>query len=88
LDARTLAAGLILFMFLMGLELDRSLLRKGLRQSVTMAATAIAVPFAVGCAVATWLSDVNEEGRPPGEGAKQPSSVAFLLFSGASAPRC
>mmetsp|Transcript_5550 Transcript_5550/g.13807 ORF Transcript_5550/g.13807 Transcript_5550/m.13807 type:complete len:533 (-) Transcript_5550:284-1882(-) len=76
--------GLILFMFLMGLELDRSLLRKGLRQSVPMAAAAIAVPFAIGCGVATWLSDVNEEGKVPVAGAQQPSSTAFLLFAGAS----
>lgn len=75
--------GLILFMFLMGLELDRSLLRKGLRQSVPMAAAAIVVPFAIGCGVATWLSDVNEEGKVPVAGAQQPSSTAFLLFAGA-----
>ena len=47
--------GLVLFMFLVGLELDFSLLR-GRRQAALSAATgALVVPFALGVALATWL---------------------------------
>lgn len=47
--------GLVLFMFLVGLELDFSLLR-GRRQAALSAATgALVIPFALGVALATWL---------------------------------
>lgn len=74
--------GLILFMFMMGFELDRNLLRKHLGGSVIMGGAAIVMPFAIGCAVATWLSSINNENQP--DGWVSPSSTAFILFSGAS----
>jgi len=47
--------GLILFMFLVGLELDLRLLRGRARASIVISQTSIAVPFALGIAVAFAL---------------------------------
>lgn len=66
--------GLILFMFYMGLEVDRELVKQRARTSIPIARTpcsfsivgqlvtvsAIVVPFAVGCACAPgWFSQLN-----------------------------
>lgn len=75
--------GLILFMFLMGMELDRGLLRKQWKLSFPIAFCAIALPFGIGAAnAATWLYDVNAEGMPPLR--QEPSMTAFVLFIGAA----
>jgi len=47
--------GVVLFMFLVGLELDVSHLRKHSRASVAISAASIAVPFALGLALAAFL---------------------------------
>lgn len=62
--------GLVLFMFLVGLELDPALLRGRRRASVAISHTSIALPFALGVAGAWWL----HEGYAP-------KNVAFLPFS-------
>ncbi len=59
--------GLVLLMFLIGLEFDFSHLRKVGRTSVGVAAAGIGLPFALGAAVALWLhpqlaADVNRTG--------------------------
>mmetsp|Transcript_8096 Transcript_8096/g.17328 ORF Transcript_8096/g.17328 Transcript_8096/m.17328 type:complete len:514 (+) Transcript_8096:192-1733(+) len=75
--------GLILFMFLMGMELDRGLLRKQWTLTFPIALAAIVVPFSIGVAnAATWLYDVNAEGQPPSW--SPPSNTAFVLFIGAA----
>jgi Kef-type K+ transport system membrane component KefB len=62
--------GLILFMFLVGLELDPSLLRGRRRASIVISHTSIALPFALGIGGAWWLRD-----------GYAPKDVAFLPFA-------
>jgi Kef-type K+ transport system membrane component KefB/nucleotide-binding universal stress UspA family protein len=68
--------GLILFMFLVGLELDFSVLRGRIRSSVAISLTSIVVPFALGCGVALWLRERYLAPEVP--------FVAFALFMGAA----
>lgn len=48
-------AGVILFMFLVGLELDTDLLRQRTRASVAISHASIVAPFLLGGALALWL---------------------------------
>lgn len=68
--------GLILFMFLVGLELDLSLLRGRAHSSVAISHTSIIVPFALGAAIAPQLWDYA--------GGPSVSHTAFALFLGAA----
>ncbi len=54
--------GIVLFMFLVGLELDVSLLEKRTRASVVISAASIAIPFAIGLGLEGFLS--ARFGRP------------------------
>ncbi|HXU81746.1 MAG TPA: cation:proton antiporter, partial [Polyangia bacterium] len=47
--------GVILFMFLVGLELDTRLLRRGLHAALAISHASIVVPFVLGAATALWL---------------------------------
>lgn len=47
--------GVILFMFLVGLELDPTLLRGKAHATVAISHTSIIFPFLLGCALALWL---------------------------------
>ena len=47
--------GVVLFMFLLGCELDQRLLSKHWKKSAPIALSAIAFPFGVGCAASLWL---------------------------------
>jgi Kef-type K+ transport system membrane component KefB len=62
--------GLVLFMFLVGLELDPSLLRGRRKASIIISHTSIALPFALGVGGAWWLRD-----------GYAPKGVAFLPFA-------
>lgn len=62
--------GLVLFMFLVGLELDPKLLRGRQRASVMISHTSIVLPFLLGAAAAFWLY-----------GDYAPQGVAFLPFA-------
>jgi Kef-type K+ transport system membrane component KefB len=62
--------GLVLFMFLVGLELDPALLRGRRRASVLISHASIALPFALGVGAAWWLRDQYS-----------PKNVAFLPFA-------
>ncbi len=68
--------GLVLFMFLVGLELDPKLLQGRTRTSVVVSHTSIVVPFALGAALALWLYPRLSD---PGV-----SFAAFTLFLGAA----
>lgn len=68
--------GLILFMFLVGLELDPTLLRGRGRTSVVISHTSIVAPFAMGMGLAVYLRDKLAE---PGV-----SFTSFALFLGAA----
>jgi Kef-type K+ transport system membrane component KefB/nucleotide-binding universal stress UspA family protein len=66
--------GLLLFMFLIGLELDLRLLRGRARSSVLISQTSIVLPFALGCGLAIWL---RPEFAPVGI-----SATTFAIFMG------
>jgi Kef-type K+ transport system membrane component KefB/nucleotide-binding universal stress UspA family protein len=66
--------GLILFMFLIGLELDPKLLKGRGRASVAISHTSIVVPFALGSAAALWLYPRLSEPSVP--------FSSFMLFMG------
>src|SRR5262245_1049796 len=66
--------GLVLFMFLIGLELDPKLLRGRTRASIAISWASIVLPFALG-AFAAW--QLHDAFSPPGV-----SFVAFVLFLG------
>ena len=68
--------GLILFMFLIGLELDPKLLKGKARSSVAISYTSIILPFALGGVLGLQVKDSL---CPPGV-----SPTAFLLFMGAA----
>ena len=48
--------GLVLYMFVVGMELDRELVQDKLRVTAGVAAGATALPLALGCGVAIWLA--------------------------------
>ena len=68
--------GLVLFMFLVGLELDPKLLRGRTRTSVAISQTSIVVPFLLGVILA-WV--IHKDYSPP-----QVRFSAFALFIGAA----
>jgi Kef-type K+ transport system membrane component KefB/nucleotide-binding universal stress UspA family protein len=68
--------GLVLFMFLIGLELDLKLLRGRSRTALLVSHTSIAVPFALGAALAAHLYETY---APDGV-----SVTSFALFMGAA----
>ena len=49
--------GVILYMFLVGLELDLGLLRTTVSKTIAISLSAIVVPFALGTLLALWLGD-------------------------------
>lgn len=67
--------GLMLFMFLIGLELDTSVLRQRLQRTAIISYMSIIAPFALGVTLAIYLYDL----APPGV-----SFVLFALFFGAA----
>ena len=66
--------GLVLFMFLIGLELDPELLRGRGKASIAISHTSIVVPFAMGSGLAFWLYPVLSDPSVP--------FLAFALFLG------
>lgn len=68
--------GLVLFMFLIGLELDPNLLKGRTHSSIAISHTSILVPFLLGAGAAYWLHPTH---APDGV-----SLLAFMLFFGAA----
>ncbi|THF65404.1 cation/H(+) antiporter [Pseudothauera rhizosphaerae] len=66
--------GLVLFMFLVGLEFDPRLLQGRARASVIISHSSIVVPFALGAVAGWWLYDAYA--------AEGVSYVSFVLFLG------
>jgi Kef-type K+ transport system membrane component KefB len=67
-------AGVVIYMFLVGLEFDAALLRRRGRSLAVVSQASIAVPFALGCALALALYGRS---APPGV-----SRGVFVLFTG------
>ena len=68
--------GIILFMFVVGLDLDTGLLRRNSRASIAISHASIIVPFLMGAGAATWMYE-----RYAGTGI---SFVVFAMFFGVS----
>ncbi len=68
--------GLVLFMFLVGLEFDPGLLKGRTSASVAISHTSISVPFALGAAAALWLYEDYSSPAVP--------FASFFLFLGAA----
>lgn len=68
--------GLVLFMFLIGLELDPRLLKGRTHTSIVISHTSIVVPFALGAGAAFLLRDAYSSGDVP--------FASFVLFLGVS----
>ncbi len=64
--------GVCVFMFLVGLELDRNLLRGQARIATTVSLSAVVLPFALGAVLALYLVDIHPTGH----------RLAFVLFLG------
>lgn len=66
--------GLVLFMFVIGIELDAAVVRRKARQSLIISAASIALPFALGGGLAFYLYH--------GYAAPGANSTGFALFMG------
>lgn len=71
--------GIVLFMFLMGLELDHKLVKKMWRTAAPIAIVSVLFPFGVGIVLAIWLSDINNSYL-----SEPMSNTAFYLYTAAS----
>ncbi|WP_340539845.1 cation:proton antiporter [Nocardioides sp. GXZ039] len=67
--------GLVLFMFVVGLELDVSLVKGRGKVAASVSLTSIALPFALGIGLATFLDDLRPDDA---------DFLPFALFLGAS----
>ncbi len=68
--------GVVLFMFLVGLELDTSLLRKKTHETVAISHASIITPFVLGSAIALWIYPKLSSNDVP--------FTVFALFMGVS----
>ncbi|MFI7537669.1 cation:proton antiporter [Streptosporangium sp. NPDC049376] len=67
--------GLVLFMFVVGMELDQKLVRGRGRTAVTVALGSTLVPFVLGCALALGIAGDHVDGA---------RTLPFVLFMGAA----
>src|ERR1700710_1313668 len=74
--------GLVIYMFIVGLELDTSLIRGNERRAGTISLSSVALPFVGGILLGLWLYDRHKQGGlAPG---KTVDELPFVLFIGAS----
>ena len=71
--------GLIIFMFIVGLELDISLIRGKERAAATISLSSVILPFGLGTVLALWLHDHHHV-----VAGKEVKLLPFALFIGAS----
>jgi Kef-type K+ transport system membrane component KefB len=69
--------GLVLFMFVVGLEVDMALIRRHRRTATTVSLASIALPFGLGVLLAGWLYGAHDV-----VGGRTVSPPAFALFLG------
>ncbi len=72
--------GLIIFMFIVGLELDVGLIRGKGRTAATISLVSVALPFALGGALALWL----HRSHAVVDGGERVKLLPFALFIGAA----
>src|SRR5579884_413520 len=70
--------GLVLYMFLIGVEFDTNLIRSRLRSAGAVSVVGILAPFALGCVLATFLV------RTPGLFSQSIQPWEAMLFMGAA----
>lgn len=68
--------GVLLFMFIVGLELNATVLRSKARAAVLISQTSVVVPFVLSLALSFWLF--------PDYGSRNGGALAFALFMGIS----
>src|SRR3954447_6783634 len=73
------ALGLIIFMFIVGLELDLALIRGKTGTAARVSLTSIALPFTLGCLLALWLYPSHASA-----GGHTVQRLPFALFIGAA----
>ncbi|REE99137.1 cation:proton antiporter [Thermomonospora umbrina] len=66
--------GLVLFMFVVGMELDQKLVRGKGRIAASVSVSSTLLPFGLGCLIALWLAEDHDQGK----------TLAFVLFFGAA----
>jgi Kef-type K+ transport system membrane component KefB len=71
--------GLILFMFNLGLELERKEIQNQWKASLPVSISTIVIPYAAGAGFAFYLYDVNLQND-----FEAPDRVAFVLFTASS----
>ncbi|CAF1342642.1 unnamed protein product [Rotaria sordida] len=71
--------GLILFMFNMGLQLERKELQNQWKSSLPISISTIVIPYATGAAFGFYLYDINNQ-----NGFTPPDRVSFILFTASS----
>jgi len=76
--------GLVLYMFLVGVEFDVGLIRSRLRSAAAVSAAGIALPFALGAALAWWLVGGANWTSAAGLFAAKTTPVQAMLFMGAA----
>ena len=76
--------GLVFFMFLVGLELDGTLVRKEGRRALSISLAGVIVPFAIGAVLAVPLLPLNNGGVFLGATVRPPAALPFCLFMGAA----
>ena len=69
--------GLVLYMFLVGLEFDPALLREKLRSAALVSAAGIAAPFVLGGLIA-WATHARADLALFGEGVSVPQAVLYM----------
>ncbi len=76
--------GLIIFMFIVGLELDLKLIKGKERKAGVISLTSIVLPFGLGLILALYLHDRHNEVLTDTGEISMPSFLAFAMFIGAS----
>ncbi|MGX5656328.1 cation:proton antiporter domain-containing protein [Geodermatophilus nigrescens] len=74
--------GLVLFMFLVGLEVDLSFIRGRERIAVSVSVASIVLPFALGVLLATYLHEAHDVFTADDGATSTISFVGFALFMG------
>jgi K+:H+ antiporter len=74
--------GLVLFMFLVGLEVDLSFIRGREKIAVSVSVASIVLPFALGVLLATYLHTAHDVFTDDGGGTSAIPFVGFALFMG------